>query len=65
LAKKIVITVGPAGETTVQTHGYTGPACKDASRFIEEAIGEKTAEKLTPDFHRSETPARNRTTQGH
>lgn len=63
--KKIIITVSPAGETTVQTHGYTGPACKDASRFIEEAIGEKTAEQLTPDYHRTDTTATNRTTQGY
>ena len=65
MAKKIIITVGLAGETTVQTHGYTGATCKDASRFIEEAIGEKTAEQLTPDYHRIDTTARNRTTQGH
>ncbi len=49
--KKIIITVSPTGETTVQTTGYTGPACKDASRFIEEALGEKTAERLTPEYH--------------
>ena len=62
--KKIIITVSPTGETTVQTHGYTGPACKDASRFLEDAIGEKTAEQLTPDYHRADT-TKNRTTQGH
>jgi Protein of unknown function (DUF2997) len=61
--KKIIITVSPTGETTVQTTGYTGPACKDASRFIEEALGEKTAERLTPEYHQ---PAKrqNHTNQG-
>jgi hypothetical protein len=49
--KKIIITVSPTGETTVQTTGYTGPACKDASRFIEEALGQATAERLTPEYH--------------
>ena len=49
--KKIIITVSPTGETTVQTSGYTGPACKDASRFIEEALGQATAERLTPEYH--------------
>jgi hypothetical protein len=63
--KKIIITVSPAGETTVQTHGYSGRTCKDASRFIEEALGEKTAEQLTPDYHRTDTTNKARTTQGH
>jgi hypothetical protein len=55
MSKKIIITVSPTGETTVQTTGYTGPACKDASRFIEEALGEKTAERLTPEYHQPAT----------
>jgi Protein of unknown function (DUF2997) len=61
--KKIIITVSPDGATTVQTTGYTGPACKDASRFIEEALGEKTAERLTPEYHQAET-RKIRNTQG-
>jgi hypothetical protein len=55
MPKKIIITVSPSGETSVQTTGYTGPACKDASRFIEEALGEKTAERLTPEYHQPAT----------
>ena len=63
MSKKIIITVSPTGETTVQTTGYTGPACKDASRFIEEALGEKTAERLTPEYHQS-AKGKNHNTQG-
>ncbi len=62
--KKIIITVSATGETTVQTHGYTGPSCKDASRFIEEALGEKTGEQLTADYHRTATGNQTRTNQG-
>jgi hypothetical protein len=61
--KKIIITVSATGETTVQTTGYTGPACKDASRFIEEALGEQTAERLTPEYHQPAT-RKNQTSQG-
>jgi hypothetical protein len=61
--KKIIVTVSPEGVTTVQTTGYTGPACKDASRFIEEALGEKTAERLTPEYHQPAT-RKNHHTQG-
>ena len=47
----IEVIVSPRGEPTVQTRGFAGPSCRDASRFIEEALGEKTAEHLTAEFH--------------
>jgi hypothetical protein len=49
--KTIEIIVSPAGEATVQTKGYSGSACRDASRFLEQALGERTGEQLTPEFH--------------
>jgi hypothetical protein len=45
--KTIEITVSPTGETTVQTKGFTGSACQDASKFIEQALGERSGEQLT------------------
>jgi hypothetical protein len=47
----IEIIISPAGETTVQTHGFQGASCRDASRFIEEALGQKTGERFTPEFY--------------
>ncbi len=52
--KTIEITVGPKGETTVQTKGFTGGECKDASRFYEQALGQRTAEQLTAEFHQGQ-----------
>jgi DUF2997 family protein len=52
--KTIEITVHPKGETTVQTKGFTGGDCRDASRFIEEALGRKIAESLTSEFHQGQ-----------
>jgi len=49
--KTIEITVSPGGAVTVQTKGFVGPACRDASRFLEQALGTRTAEALTADFH--------------
>jgi len=49
--KTIEITVSPEGAVTVQTKGFTGPACRDASRFVEQALGTRTAEALTAEFH--------------
>ena len=47
----IEITVGPSGEATVQTKGFSGPSCHEASRFVERALGEATAERLTAEFY--------------
>ena len=49
--KTIEILVSPTGEATVQTKGYSGSACRDASRFIEQALGERTGEQLTAEFY--------------
>ena len=50
----IEITVSPKGEATVQTRGFSGPSCRDASRFVERALGERVAETLTPEFHQQQ-----------
>ena len=47
----IEITVAPDGGTVVQTQGFAGPACRDASRFLEAALGKATQERLTAEFH--------------
>jgi hypothetical protein len=53
-ARTIEIIVSPQGESTVQTKGFVGPSCRDASRFIEQALGQKTAEALTAEFHQTQ-----------
>ena len=52
--KTIEITVGPKGETRVETKGFSGPGCREASRFVEQALGKKTAETLTAEFHQGQ-----------
>ena len=52
---KIEIIVSPKGETQVQTKGFAGSSCRDASRFIEEALGQCTGEQLTGEFHQGES----------
>jgi hypothetical protein len=55
--KKIIrVIVGPRGETRVETKGFSGGECREASRFIEQALGQRVDEQLTPEFHR-EQPA--------
>ena len=52
--KTIEITVSPKGETRVETRGFTGGVCREASRFVEQALGRKTAETLTAEFHQGQ-----------
>ena len=49
--KTIEIIVSPSGETKVETRGFTGGECREASRFIEQALGQRTAEQLTAEFY--------------
>lgn len=49
--KTIEIVVSPTGQTQVETKGFTGSECRDASRFIEQALGKQTNEQLTAEFH--------------
>jgi len=51
--KIIEITVSPTGQTNVQTKGFVGGECRDASKFLEEALGQRVQEKLTAEFHQT------------
>ena len=57
--KTIEITVTPEGSASVETRGYSGRSCQDASRFIESALGHQTGEQLTSAYYETS----NRTTQ--
>ena len=49
--KIIEILVNSKGETTVATSGFAGHSCRDASKFIEQALGQRIGEQLTAEFH--------------
>ena len=53
--KTIEITITAKGETSMQTKGFVGSSCRDASRFIELALGQRTGEQLTPEFYQVAT----------
>ena len=52
--KTIEIVVDPKGGIKVQTRGFTGSECREASRFVEQALGAKLAETLTPEFYQEQ-----------
>ena len=49
--KTIKIIVTAEGKTTLQTVGFVGPSCRDASKFLEDALGQRLAEHYTTEFH--------------
>jgi hypothetical protein len=51
----IEITVDTKGQSKVETRGFTGGECREASKFIEQAIGQRTEEKLTADFYQPQS----------
>jgi hypothetical protein len=53
--KTIEITVDPQGKTKVETKGFSGGECREASRFVEQALGTRSGETFTAEFHQDQT----------
>ena len=49
--RTIEIIVSPAGQIVLETKGYSGAGCQDASRLLEQALGQVTAEQKTAAFY--------------
>ena len=61
--KIIEITIDTTGQSTVQTKGFTGSSCRDASRFIEQALGELAGERMTAEFYQDDAVRQEQSTQ--
>jgi hypothetical protein len=55
----IEIVVSSRGETRLQTKGFAGAACREASKFIEDGLGQRAGEELTSEFHQTQSVAHN------
>lgn len=54
MATRIIeVVVATNGEATVQTKGYDGTACLQASRFLEQALGISGAVHATAEFYQA------------
>jgi hypothetical protein len=51
MTKSIEIIVKSDGSTSLETKGFAGGECRAASEFIEQALGQRTSEQLTAEFH--------------
>ncbi|MFN3151503.1 DUF2997 domain-containing protein [Bremerella sp.] len=61
--KIIEIIVSPTGQTRLETRGFQGSECREASRFLEAALGEQTSETLTAEFYATEITQQNQIEQ--
>ena len=46
----IEILVRPNGETQLLTKGFSGNSCREASAFLEQALGQSVCEQVTSEF---------------
>jgi Protein of unknown function (DUF2997) len=51
MTKVVEVIVRPNGRTSLETKGFVGSECQEASRFIKEALGQSTHEHLTSKFY--------------
>lgn len=49
--KTIEVIVAPDGSSRVETTGYGGSDCRQASEFLEQALGSRQSERLKPEFY--------------
>jgi hypothetical protein len=54
MSRIIEIVISAKGESTVTTRGFSGQSCRDASKALEEALGQRTGEQLTAEFHQAQ-----------
>ena len=51
MMRTIEIIVASDGQTRVETKGFAGGECLEASRFLETALGKITSESRTAEFY--------------
>ncbi len=52
MSRVIEVIVSTQGQTRVETKGFSGSTCREASRFIEQALGKVAGEQLTSEYYR-------------
>jgi hypothetical protein len=53
--KRIEITISPTGESKIETSGFVGDECRNATKSIEAALGKTSSEELKAEFHEQST----------
>ena len=56
--KEIIVEISPDGKVSVRTQGFVGRECYEASRLIEEALGQVTEDKKTAEYFAQQSERR-------
>jgi hypothetical protein len=48
--KTMTLLISPKGETTIETNGFDGHSCLEASKFLEQALGKTATEQLKSEY---------------
>ena len=54
MSRVIEVIASPQGETTIQTKGYAGNDCVQASKFLEQALGVVATDNKTGEYYQTE-----------
>jgi hypothetical protein len=57
--RTIEIIVQPDGQTKIETKGFVGSECQEATKFLEKVLGQRTSEQLTAEFYANVTEQKN------
>ncbi|MAT14398.1 MAG: hypothetical protein CMJ46_03920 [Planctomyces sp.] len=49
--KQIEIIISPDGSSRIESRGFAGRSCLDATRQLEEALGQRVTETKTTEFY--------------
>jgi hypothetical protein len=63
MIQTIEVIVSPTGTTQVQTKGFAGNSCQQASRFLEAALGKVASQELTAEYHVTQVSQQNQVDQ--
>lgn len=55
--KTIEIIVSPEGSSRLETKGFNGNECRDASRLLEQSLGIKQSDTPTAEMHQTSSQA--------
>jgi hypothetical protein len=52
---ELIVHISPQGQITLQTHGFRGTTCQEATRALEKSLGLKTSELPTSEMFQQQT----------
>jgi hypothetical protein len=51
MTRTIEIVISPTGEATLQIKGFAGAECREASKFLERALGQVVDDRPTAEMY--------------